>query len=131
LISVWPNISLTDHAQRVAAPGEHGVTDRLAGAHHGAQTQPVAGARLGHGLHHGLQRGGEQEAVRHAVLLHQLEGRSGVKRPWLGDDRRPKYSVGSSASIRPPVQAQSAGLQNTSSRPPSSAETSSGCRRSR
>jgi hypothetical protein len=29
--------------------------------------------------------------------------------------RRPKYSVGSSASIRPPVQAQSAGDQNTGS----------------
>ena len=28
---------------------------------------------------------------------------------------RPKYSVGSSASIKPPVQAQSAGLQKTSS----------------
>ena len=43
--------------------------------------------------------------------------RSGEKRPWKATMGRPKYSVGSSASISPPVQAQSAGLQKTSSRP--------------
>ena len=40
---------------------------------------------------------------------------SGEKRPLKATMGRPKYSVGSSASIRPPVHAQSAGDQNTSS----------------
>ncbi|MCY1550516.1 hypothetical protein D9M68_867780 [compost metagenome] len=37
----------------------------------------------------------------------------GPKRPLNATMGRPKYSVGSSASMRPPVQAQSAGDQNT------------------
>ena len=37
----------------------------------------------------------------------------GSKRPAWATMVQPKYSVGSSASIRPPVQAQSAGDQNT------------------
>ncbi|MCY1380815.1 hypothetical protein D9M69_686700 [compost metagenome] len=37
----------------------------------------------------------------------------GLKRPLKATMGRPKYSEGSSASIRPPVQAQSAGDQNT------------------
>ncbi|OQB99007.1 MAG: hypothetical protein BWX79_03240 [Alphaproteobacteria bacterium ADurb.Bin100] len=38
---------------------------------------------------------------------------SGLKRPLYATMGRPKYRLGSSASIRPPVQAQSAGDQNT------------------
>ena len=38
---------------------------------------------------------------------------SGLKRPDQATMGRPKYSVGSKASISPPVQAQSAGDQNT------------------
>ncbi len=36
---------------------------------------------------------------------------SGLKRPLYATMGRPKYRLGSSASIRPPVQAQSAGDQ--------------------
>jgi hypothetical protein len=39
----------------------------------------VALARLGHGLHHGLQRGREQEGVRHPVALHQRERALGIE----------------------------------------------------
>ena len=39
----------------------------------------------------------------------------GEKRPLCATIGRPKYSVGSRASISPPVQAQSAGDQNTAS----------------
>jgi len=42
---------------------------------------------------------------------------SGAKRPFQATIGRPKYRLGSSASIRPPVQAQSAGDQNTASEP--------------
>src|SRR5574343_302251 len=38
---------------------------------------------------------------------------SGEKRPLKATMGRPKYRLGKSASIRPPVQAQSAGDQNT------------------
>ncbi len=41
-----------------------------------------------------------------------LSARSASKRAREATMVRPKYSVGSSASHRPPVQAQSAGLQN-------------------
>ena len=37
----------------------------------------------------------------------------GSKRPLKATMGRPKYNEGSSASISPPVHAQSAGLQNT------------------
>ena len=40
---------------------------------------------------------------------------SGSKRARPATMGRPKYRVGSKASIRPPVHAQSAGLQNTAS----------------
>ena len=38
---------------------------------------------------------------------------SGLNLPLNATISRPKYSVGSKASISPPVHAQSAGLQNT------------------
>ena len=38
---------------------------------------------------------------------------SGLKRPLYATMGRPKYKVGSNASISPPVQAQSAGDQKT------------------
>jgi enoyl-CoA hydratase/carnithine racemase len=70
------------HAQLLAAPGEHRVAHRLAGAHQALQVQTAKCAGSGAGLHHGLERGREQEAMRHAVLLHQLENASsGLKRP--------------------------------------------------
>ena len=55
--------------------------------------------------------------MRHAIALHQLERASRARSgPGSATISRPKYSVGSSASISPPVHAQSAGLQNTSPR---------------
>jgi hypothetical protein len=60
-------------AELVAAVGEDGVTDRLAGAHDPLEHEPVALARPRHRLHHRLQRGREQEAVGDAVALHQRE----------------------------------------------------------
>ncbi len=58
-------------------------------------------------------QGREKKGVRNAMALHQLKRTRGHKAALVATMRRPKYSVGSNASIRPPVQAQSAGLQNT------------------
>jgi hypothetical protein len=45
----------------------------------------------------------------------RLKASSGLKRPLKATMGRPKYRLGSRASIKPPVQAQSAGDQNTAS----------------
>ena len=47
---------------------------------------------------------------------------SGLKRPSKATISRPKYKVGSKASISPPVQAQSAGLQKTACEPAGNAD---------
>mmetsp|Transcript_53761 Transcript_53761/g.126787 ORF Transcript_53761/g.126787 Transcript_53761/m.126787 type:complete len:404 (-) Transcript_53761:79-1290(-) len=73
------------HAQRIAAPGEHRVAHRLARAHQRAQLQAVA-LRPGLGLHHGLERGREQEGVGDAVGRHQFEGLGRREAPLPGDD---------------------------------------------
>src|SRR5205085_1255200 len=48
---------------------EHRVANRLAGAHDRLQHQPVVAARLGHRLHHRLQRGRKQEGVGDRMAL--------------------------------------------------------------
>ena len=45
----------------------------------------------------------------------RVKASSGLKRPFHATMGRPKYKVGNKASIKPPVQAQSAGDQNTAS----------------
>ena len=78
------------HAERGAAPVEHGLTHRFAGAHHRAQAQVIAAARCVDRLHHHLQRGREQERVGHAITLHQLECAIGRETAAGADDRKPE-----------------------------------------
>ena len=85
------DLGLAEHlvrhdAEPVAAPGEDGVADRFAGAHDGAQLQVEAAARIGHRLHHRLERGGEEKAVRHPVRLQQGERGLRCEPPLVGDD---------------------------------------------
>ena len=65
---------------------EDGVTHRLAGTHDGAQVQPVALPRRGHGLHHRLQRRRKEKRVGDGVALHQLERPLGREAALVGDD---------------------------------------------
>src|SRR5207302_1558572 len=65
--------------ERLAAPFEYRFTQRLAGAHDGAQRKLITLLRLRHRLHHHLERGRKEEAVAHAVLLHQPERLLGIE----------------------------------------------------
>ncbi|MDT4840512.1 hypothetical protein FQZ97_743380 [compost metagenome] len=61
------------HAELVAAVRKHRVAHRLACAHEAFQLEAIVLLRRGNGLHHGLERGGKQKAVRDTVALDQLE----------------------------------------------------------
>jgi hypothetical protein len=90
LISVWPNISLTTTpscSRQYANTASPTASPALI---IGLQLQAVLLARPREGLHHGLQRGREQEGVRDAVLLQQLKAISGLKRPLQPTMVRPK-----------------------------------------
>ena len=75
------------HAERVARPFEHGRADRLSRAHHAAQPKIEPLARPRTGLHHHLERRGEQERVAHAVLRHQRERALRIESAAVADDR--------------------------------------------
>ena len=77
------------------------VTHRLARAHHGLQFQAVAALHLGHSLHHGFERGGEQKGVRDAVALQNFEGRFGRKPPVEGHDGPAKVEAGQQGVHQP------------------------------
>jgi hypothetical protein len=90
LISVWPNISLTTTpscSRQYANTASPTASPALMIA---CSFRAELLARLGEGLHHGLQRGREQEGVGDAVLLHQLKASSGLKRPLKATMGRPK-----------------------------------------
>ena len=129
------DLGLTEHlvdgdAERVAAPVEHRVADRLARAHHRAQlaadnaraarrpTFIIALSAVGN-----RKVWSRRSAGAARTHVRRVEAAAGSRRSG-----QPKYSVGSSASISPPVQAQSAGDQNTGDSPAAAvprAETSS------
>ena len=56
---------------------------------------------------------GNRKVCVTACCCISVKASSGLKRPLYATMGRPKYSVGSKASINPPVQAQSAGDQKT------------------
>ena len=85
------HLGLAEHfvgrdTQGLAAPLEDRFPDAFARAHDAAQGQPVPLARLGHRLHHQLQRRREKEGVGDLVALHQLEGALGRKPAARPDD---------------------------------------------
>ncbi len=93
---------------------EHCGADRLARAHHRPQAQRIR--RRG-----AVDRSSSSSSARSGTGTRWSRGSAAsVERPVgretaaCTDDREAEVQVGSSASIRPPVQAQSAGDQNTS-----------------
>ena len=90
------------HAQLLAAVGKHGVAHGLARAHQALQLELELLARAGAGLHHGLQGGGEQKAVRHAVALQQGERHLGAEAPVVGHDGAAKVQRGQQRVHQPP-----------------------------
>ena len=66
-------VEVVPRGERVAAPGEDGVADRLACAHDGAQLQAEPVARRRVRLHHHLECGGEQEGIGDMVFFKQMK----------------------------------------------------------
>ncbi len=90
------------HPELVTAVREHGVADRLAGAHDGLQLQAELASRLRVGLQHGLERGGEQEGVGDPVFLHQRERGVRAEAAVVGNDGAAEIEAGQERIHQPP-----------------------------
>ncbi len=101
------DLGLAEHlvdrdAELLAAVVKHRVAHRLTGAHDALQLEFEMFARLRIGLHHGLERRGEQKGVRHAVLLHQAEGQLGTEAAVEGHDGPAEIERGQQGIHQPP-----------------------------